>query len=269
MSDETIVRAYRWRTNAEMLQAAQQLGHVSGWVLDATYGLGIWWRKLVADGVGMDHDPIKVLPAPRGVQADFRQPPFRSDAFDTILYDPDYKLSGTPTTAASKWVKREGDALVDERYGVSKKGWQQRIGDMLDGLAWWPACCWCEGLGRVDGTPENAMEIMVLLAGIHPDASCSCPGCQGSGRGEMRGLAPLLKPGGKLLVKCMDQVVGGTVRPQRHLVMTRAEEAGLVFVDELDRLFTPRWQNPKRQQLNAQANYSSLLVFKDRRPRRS
>lgn len=249
-----ILRMARRRTNAELIADAARLGYVRGRLLDATYGKGVWWRLLdgpVLDrAVGMDVVPLKVINLPRGVRGDFRRPPFRRESFDTIFHDADYKMNGTPTTPASRWVKRAADGTVDERYGVDvRKTWQARIGDMLDGIASEVPCPYCKGTGYQGGA--------VMLG--------PCPRC--GGRADvMHGLAPLLAPGGSLLVKCMDQVVGGKVRFQSYEVMKRAEAAGLRIAGRLDRELTPRWQDPGRKQRNEAANYSSLIILKDTRP---
>lgn len=268
--DGRILRLDRYTDNSGLLAAAETLGHIQAPLLDATYGLGIWWRALSPEAtegaVAMDRVggkaaralfPKKKGPAARlALVGDFRRPPFRPGVtFATIFHDADYKLNGTPTTPASRWVRRAADATVDERYGADeRKKWQARIADMLDGIAWWPPCPMCEGYpqfaSRYDGvTKRHSIEI--------------CAECRGSGRDlkGMRGLASILAPGGKLLVKCMDQVVSGQVRFQRDAVTERAEAAGLEKVEELGRMCEPRWQDPERGQKNAAANFSSLLIF--------
>jgi hypothetical protein len=275
----TILRLEPRHTNADLLADAQALGHVRGRVLDATYGLGIWWRKLDLEpgAIGMDKVPLKAAAAPLGVQGDFRRPPFQPETFDTIFEDADYKLNGTPTTPLSRWVKRASDGRVDERYGADeRKQWEVRIGDMLDGIAWWPPCVRCAGSGEA---PHASVTPALVAAGLPPDevgaalarfnlriVPAPCAHCAGSGRGPMQGLRPLLRPGGKLLVKCMDQVVSKKVRFQTRAVHDRATAAGLELVAQLDRPFKPRWQDPRRRQWNESANYSSLLVYRDTRP---
>lgn len=261
-----VLRLARRRTNAELIADAARLGHVRGRLLDATYGKGIWWRLLdggaLAGAVGMDRVQLKVINLPRGVRADFRRPPFPPDTFATIFHDADYKLNGTPTSAASRWVKRAGDATVDERYGADvRKPWTDRIADMLDGIAWWTPCPACYGHPQMGARTDYSGRTRRSVIEV-------CAECEGSGRGEVQGLAPLLEPGGTMLVKCMDQVVGGKVRFQSFEVMKRAEAAGLRIAGRLDREMTPRWQDPDRAQRNEAANYSSLIILKDQRPAR-
>ena len=283
-----ILRAAKRRTNAELIADADTLGHVRGRLLDATYGKGVWWRLLrgetLSQAVGMDLVHAKVTALPRGVVADFRRPPFRPGSFRCIFHDADYKMSGTPTTPLSKWVRRPGDATVDSRYGVDvRKAWQKRIADMLDGIAWWEPCTRCRGTGEAntgEASPADlwrayglpVTEISTALARgawrtvPAPCARCARPG-NVPGRGEMQGLATLLEPGGTMLVKCMDQVVAGKVRFQSKAVMDRAEAAGLEVVSRLDKLGAARWQDPERGQKNEASNYSSLIILKDPRPR--
>lgn len=289
-----ILRMARRRTNAELIADAARLGYVRGRLLDATYGKGVWWRLLdgpVLDrAVGMDVVPLKVINLPRGVRGDFRRPPFRRESFDTIFHDADYKMNGTPTTPASRWVKRAADGTVDERYGVDvRKTWQARIADMLDGIAWWPTCSECDGYGHawpgrapihavleaIDGSYEHAghlAQAQAIIDRLTEDSAIQmnpapCRACHGTGKeDEPQGLVTVLAPGGSLLVKCMDQVVGGKVRFQSHEVMKRAEAAGLRIAGRLDRELTPRWQDPGRKQRNEAANYSSLIILKDTRP---
>lgn len=260
-----------YRDNAELLATVADHGHVrpdSRRILDATWGLGSWWRLLPTPTVGADIDRAKVAghaldkkgqpigrPAPRAVVADFRRPPFRPGSFDAIILDADYKLNGTPDDELGG---------PDERYGAHVvKRWQDRMADLLDGVFTRPLCAdcatWCqenEGAGR----PAEW-----LLGALPPDV---CPLCCREGV-TGGGLAPLLAPAGKLLVKCQIQVCSGQVRHQPFEVMKRAEHAGLVFVDQFD-YRTGRPQPEGRNHVHAESNYSTLLVFRrsGRAPRR-
>lgn len=96
----TVLAATAWRTNAEMIDACRELGYLSDDVatLDPTFGKGNFWKRwrpatLVAHDLKLD-----------GV--DFRQLPELDDSFGAVVFDPPYKLNGTPT------------ADIDERYGV-------------------------------------------------------------------------------------------------------------------------------------------------------
>lgn len=216
-----------YANNGELIQAVHDLGHVNGLVLDATFGMGTWWRNAegltrVTGRVGMDINRTKAAWAMRGgvtgpggpMCADFRRPPFKRGSFQTIFYDPRYKLNGTPTLDAGG---------PDERYGADAvKPWQQIQAELLDGL----------GHVRADG------DVAVT-----------------------DGLAPLLAPNGRLLAKCMDQVSSGRMRWQTFELMKRAEQVGLELVDLLEYEIHPRPQPEGRRQLHAEANYSTLLIF--------
>lgn len=128
-------RFARYRYNGELIQAAHDLGHVRGLVLDATFGKGTWWRNAeglteVTDVIGMDLHPIKarraLIQSGEAVRADFRRPPFRAGSIQTVFYDPRYKLNGTPTP------DEDGP---DERYGADAvKHWREIMQEMADGL---------------------------------------------------------------------------------------------------------------------------------------
>lgn len=261
--DGPVLRVQPYRHNGGLIANAHKLGHIFGRVLDASWGRGVWWQHDAWDGiemlVGMDIDPDKASGEAPGMRrrtewsarGDFRRPPFRPGSFDTVLLDADYKLNGTPTTAESRWVKGGQGADVDERYGAHVvKRWEDRMGDLLDGVAWWPTCAPCRGVGYV--TTGGS-----LVPALNPEP---CPECMGGGY-TTAGLAPLVAPGGRLLVKCMNQVVSGTVRFQPYEVAKRAEAAGLVLIEQLDMLTNPRPQPPGRRQRNAASNTSSLMIF--------
>ena len=70
----------------------------------------------------------------------------------------------------------------------------------------------------------------------------------------------LLRPGGTLLIKCQDQVSGGSVRWQTREFSDHAEQHGCRLVDMLH-LVSYRPQPPNRRQVHARRNYSTLLVL--------
>jgi SAM-dependent methyltransferase len=73
--------------------------------------------------------------------------------------------------------------------------------------------------------------------------------------------ARVLRPGGRLLVKCQDQVCSGHVRWQTDEFTRHAESLGLVKIDRLDRL-GHRPQPGGRRQVHAHGRPSTLLVFR-------
>jgi hypothetical protein len=97
------IQAFGWKDNATLFAEAVAPLYLpaDAWVLDPTYGKGGFWKKympprLVAHDLKFD-----------GV--DFRWLPEADEAFDVAVFDPPYKLNGTP------------DDDVDERYGVDEK----------------------------------------------------------------------------------------------------------------------------------------------------
>jgi hypothetical protein len=112
-----ILAATAWATNADLIVAARGLGYLrdDADLLDPTYGRGTFW-KLWTPSHLVKHD-LKL----DGV--DFRNLPYADGTFHQVVFDPPYKLNGTPTEN------------VDERYGVNVVG--TRAGRMqlcLDGI---------------------------------------------------------------------------------------------------------------------------------------
>lgn len=96
----TVYAAAKYATNADLILACRSLGYLAddARTLDPTWGRGTMWkiwqpRNLVRHDLKLD-------------RVDFRHLPHEDGAFDSIVFDPPYKLNGTPTEA------------VDERYGV-------------------------------------------------------------------------------------------------------------------------------------------------------
>lgn len=114
MSDVPSVNG--WATNAELIKDVAKL-YLSrkDYVLDATYGLGNFWTLW---------RPVRLhrndLWAPAGTvdtNHDFQALPFETRKFDVVVFDPDYKLNGTPAMKG-----------FDERYGLAvPKRWQDRM----------------------------------------------------------------------------------------------------------------------------------------------
>lgn len=113
-----------WPTNAHLIADVAALGLLKPqWhVLDATHGLGGFWTVWKPEHlVGWDINPAKSLD---GSSTDFRDLPAADRSFDAVVFDPDYKLTGTP------W-DRGG---MDERYGTDRpKSWRARMKDICDG----------------------------------------------------------------------------------------------------------------------------------------
>lgn len=104
------------RTNAALMLDAKALGYLSDEmvILDPTYGRGGMWKFWRPNGlVAGDIDPQEF----GQIRLDFTRMPFEDDSFDAVVFDPPYKLNGTPTS---------GD--MDRRYGVhTTRRWQDRM----------------------------------------------------------------------------------------------------------------------------------------------
>lgn len=194
------MRAHRWGTNAAMIaEAVAPLGYIEGRVLDATYGRwGGFWGQYRPQG--LQTNDLNADNAEH--RFDFRCfPEDFGGIFTTVVFDPPYKLNGTP--AMGDMDSRFGTA--DEHGKLNREG---KLAMIRDGAIE----CW-----RITGK--------------------------------------------WLLVKVMDQVEGGKMRWQTHMVHCALEPLGARLVDRFDFLTTPRPQPGDRRQLTARSNYSTLLVF--------
>lgn len=106
-----------WTDNGALIADVARLGWLrdDDRVLDPTYGLGVFWTRWQPRTlVGTDINPDKSL---TGASVDFTNLPWPKPMFDAVVFDPPYKLNGTP------------DAEVDARYGVDEpRTWQERMG---------------------------------------------------------------------------------------------------------------------------------------------
>lgn len=105
----TDIRAYNnWPTNADLIRDVADLYlPENAKVLDTTWGLGAWWKKLYWEddrvAILMDND---IDPEKGNYHHDVRKlPQSWHGLFDVVTFDPPYKLSGT----------NRGE---DERYGI-------------------------------------------------------------------------------------------------------------------------------------------------------
>lgn len=115
MTDGIIYSAHPHKSNAELIAACAQLGYLrrEWFTLDPTYGKGTFWKAW---------KPIQLVGTDIMTGMDFTAMTFVSAFFDVVVFDPPYKLNGTPT------------AGVDDRYGVGKaSSWQDRIDLMKRG----------------------------------------------------------------------------------------------------------------------------------------
>lgn len=112
-----------WNTNAELLADVASLGWITDdmSVLDATYGHGRFWTKYRPPNLlGVDLNADKSMDGPQ----DFRALPYSDGTFDVVVFDPPYRLNGTP------------DQDYDEAFGIDTvAGWRDRMALICEGAA--------------------------------------------------------------------------------------------------------------------------------------
>ena len=114
-----ILAAHRWVTNSALIADVAMLGYLDGTVLDVTFGHegGFWkcWRP--------ESLTTSDLYAPADHAWDYTDLPCADASFDAVVFDPDYKLNGTPALPEQ-----------DRRYGVDiPKNRKERMGDIRAG----------------------------------------------------------------------------------------------------------------------------------------
>lgn len=111
-----VLAIHRWGTNAKLIADVVRLGFFDNdpLVLDATYGpKGGFWKK---------HRPRRLIASdlihPDGdLRADALRPPFRPGTFDIVVWDPPYKLNGTPHIKTTDYDHRFGTDRADTYAG--------------------------------------------------------------------------------------------------------------------------------------------------------
>lgn len=179
-----------YRTNADLIVAARQLGHLrDDWVtLDPTYDKGVFWRKwrpktLIAADIKPRSGNVE--------QVDFQKMPWEDQSFDAVVLDPPYGLRGTVTPGLNGGYGLEAGYLsIDARHQMIR-----------------------------DGITEATR---------------------------------VLKWGGRLLLKCQDQVCSGQIWWQTRIFSDHAETLDLRLVERLDLLGGSRTQ-PERWRYNCRA----------------
>lgn len=128
----TIFRMSDAKSNAELINQAHILGYIPEnrhhFVLDPTWGNGRFWRifrpeKLIRADINVIDKAGKTREGV--IQADFTAMPWGDATFDCVVFDPPYKLNGTPTVGG-----------MDTDYGVdSPASRAKRYSLAADGLA--------------------------------------------------------------------------------------------------------------------------------------
>lgn len=109
-----------WRSNAEMIADVARLGYLDGRVLDATYGDGGFW-KVWQPEILHTNDLHKPAAHNRYDYKNFVA--FPDCMFDAVVFDPPYKLSGTPALGEQ-----------DARYGTDRRTSRDEVmTDIRDG----------------------------------------------------------------------------------------------------------------------------------------
>jgi hypothetical protein len=75
-------------------------------------------------------------------------------------------------------------------------------------------------------------------------------------------MARLVQPGGVVLVKCQDYVSSGRLWLGTHWTLTHGLSLGLVCIDRLEHVTSPRPQPAGRRQVHARRNLSTLFVLR-------
>lgn len=120
----SVPAAHAWKDNGHLIADVAKLGYLEGTILDPTWGYGTFWSVWRPQDAtllyGSDLNPSK---SPCGNAVDFTDLPFDDRSFDVVVFDPPYKLNGTPTDE------------VDERFGVHvPTRWQDRMELIRTGL---------------------------------------------------------------------------------------------------------------------------------------
>lgn len=106
MTEELVLGAKSWQTNADLIADVAKLGYLDGHVLDPTYGRGLFWTKF---------QPTKLTAADLYLQlpgvelVDFTDMPYPNATFNAVVLDPPYVAKGGRSTS--------GIREMDDRYG--------------------------------------------------------------------------------------------------------------------------------------------------------
>ena len=205
-----IVKTAKLGTNADLFPDVLRLYVPAGsYVLDMTYGRGVFWKKVDISQYQLDTNDIS---EDRGdTHYDFRRIPVADAQYDAVVLDPPYIYH-------SGAVHRAGGMHTDYRNDE-------------------------RALAGVYGV--DAVDKMYLDA--------------------MTEAKRLLKPGGVLIVKCMDQIVGAKQIWQHITLLRFGGELGFVTEDLFILVRSGALIMRHPHQIHARKNHSYFLVFR-RRP---
>ena len=96
----------------QILEWIRQLYCPGGFDLDATYGKGFFWKNLEGPKFQMDLTPFY----PGVVQAKFEQLPFKTGAFNSIIFDPPFFAFNRKTITSWKVRYRSRYRNMDELW---------------------------------------------------------------------------------------------------------------------------------------------------------
>ncbi|MGH9095738.1 MAG: hypothetical protein ACRDXE_11300, partial [Acidimicrobiales bacterium] len=99
---QQVEAATEWASNAELIEACHTLGYLrdSDYVLDPTYGDGIWWNRWRPARLEANiHD---------NGGYDFRAMPYDDETFDAVAFDPPYVAPGGRETSTLNMHHRYG-----------------------------------------------------------------------------------------------------------------------------------------------------------------
>lgn len=117
-----VMAVNNWTSNAWLMRDCARLDYLRRDMrtLDCTYGLGTMWKIWRPDDlVTSDIDPSSAA----DYRADFTKMPWADHSFGTVVFDPPYKLNGTPSEP-------------DVRYAVDQPTrWQDRMALICEGIA--------------------------------------------------------------------------------------------------------------------------------------
>lgn len=109
-----------WMSNGDLMAEVARLGYLDGAVLDATYGRGTFWKSWRPEDLTTNDLYVE------GADHAYNYRAFPGEwarTFDAVVFDPDYKLNGTPALGE-----------FDERYGIGGDvNREQRYAAILDG----------------------------------------------------------------------------------------------------------------------------------------